>query len=127
MILVENVKVCFHKPRETGELIEITFAMKPIARITLCLALLLFAGTGCKSVSYTSQFYQPTTTQTYPPKPKSYKIPILDTPPDHPYEIIGRLSFSASHGHDFMIKAVEYNARRAGADAAIMLGSASLE
>jgi hypothetical protein len=67
------------------------------------------------------------TTQTYPPKPKDYKVPILGALPDRPYQIIGRLSFSAGYGYGYMIKAIEYNARQAGADAAIMLSSSRSE
>ena len=101
--------------------------MKPITQINLCIALFLTACNGCKSVNYTSLFYQSASAKTYPPKPKDYNVPILDAAPARPYEIIGRLTFSASHGQNFMIKALKYNARRAGADAAIVLSSSSSE
>lgn len=81
--------------------------------------------TGCETVSSTKQFYRPLTTDVYPPKPKDTPIPILGAPPDRKYVAIGRLSFSAGHGYNYMIRAIEYNARQAGADAAIMLKSSS--
>ncbi|MEI8292371.1 MAG: hypothetical protein WCG66_00120 [bacterium] len=94
-------------------------------RITLPGTLLAFALSillcGCESVSSTSQFYRPVTARVYPPKPKDYNVPIFSKPPDRPYTEIGRLSFTATAGYDFMIKAIQYNARIHGGDAAIML------
>jgi hypothetical protein len=93
-------------------------------RILCCLALLATLPS-CETVSSTSQFYRPTTTQVYPPKSKDCPIPILGAAPKQKYEVIGRLSFSAGRGYGYMIKAIEYNARQAGADAAILVDSSS--
>jgi hypothetical protein len=101
--------------------------MKPQTLIYLGITLALAACTGCETVSSTAEYYRPMTTQTFPPKPKDYKAPVLGTPPDRPYQVIGELSFSAGRGYGYMIKAIEYNARKAGADAAIMLSSSSSE
>jgi hypothetical protein len=98
--------------------------MKKPLRLLICFALLA-ALTSCETVSSTSQFYRPTTTQVYPPKPKDYPIPILGAAPKQKYEVVGRLSFSAGRGYGYMIKAIEYNARQAGADAAILVDSSS--
>ncbi|PAZ01413.1 MAG: hypothetical protein CAK90_00510 [Spartobacteria bacterium AMD-G4] len=84
----------------------------------LSLALLLV---GCESVSYTAQFYRPSTARVFPPKPKDYSVPIFSKPPDRPYTVIGRLSFTANASYDFMIRAIHYNTRLQGGDAAIML------
>jgi hypothetical protein len=79
--------------------------------------------TGC--VSATEKFYRPYTTRTFAPKPEKHPIPIFGKPPDRPYEAIGRFTFSKGGDYDFMIEAIEHNARKVGADAAIMLASRS--
>ena len=84
----------------------------------LSLALLLV---GCESVSSTTQFYRPSTARVFPPKTKDYSVPIFSKPPDRPYTVIGRLSFTADASYDFMIRAIHYNTRLQGGDAAIML------
>ena len=98
--------------------------MKKPLRLLICFALLA-ALTSCETVSSTSQFYRPTTTQVYLPKPKDYPIPILGAAPKQKNEVIGRLSFSAGRGYGYMIKASEYNARQAGADVAMLFDSSS--
>lgn len=87
----------------------------------ICIVML----TGCETVSSTSQFYRPFTTETYPPKPKDHPIPILGAQPKRKFTVLGRLAFSAGNGYGYMIRAIEYNARKVGADAAIMLDSNS--
>ena len=58
------------------------------------LLLVLLAGfSGCASVSSTSQFYFPVTTDVYPPKAKDIPIPILSKAPDKRHKVIGRLAF----------------------------------
>lgn len=79
----------------------------------------------CASVKSTAVFYQPTTSSFYPPKDKHAVIPILNAPPVRPYGEIGRFSFQSDLGYSFMIEAVEYNARQAGADAVIIKNSQS--
>jgi hypothetical protein len=86
--------------------------------LALSLAVLL---TGCESVSSTAQFYRPSTARVFTPKPKDYAVPIFSKPPDRPYTVIGRLSFTANASYDFMIRAIHYNTRLHGGDAAIML------
>jgi hypothetical protein len=76
---------------------------------------------GCQSVSSTTQFYRPVTAQVYPSKPKNYDAPIFAKAPDRPYRVIGRLRFTANSGYNFMIRAIQYNTRIHGGDAAIML------
>jgi len=98
--------------------------MKKLLRL-LCSMALLNALTSCETMSATSQFYRPVTTQVFPPKPKDFPIPILGAAPKKKYEVIGRLSFSAGRDYGYMIKAIEYNARQAGADAAILVDSSS--
>jgi len=87
------------------------------------LPLLFFATvvSGCQSVSSTTQFYRPTTAQVYPSKTKDYEVPIFAKPPDRPYTVIGRLRFTANSNYNFMIRAIQYNTRIHGGDAAIML------
>jgi hypothetical protein len=92
---------------------------------SVCVTLLLGVCAGCETVSSTAEYYRPLTTQIYPPKPDSYKVTIFGAPPKRNYEVIGRLTFNDDNGYDFMIKAIEYNARQAGADAAIMLYSSN--
>lgn len=96
--------------------------MKTLLRIVALLFLPLLHS-GC--LTATEKFYRPYTTRTYAPKSKDAPIPIFGKRPDRPYEAIGRLSFSKGGDYDFMIEAIEHNARRVGADAAIMLQSKS--
>lgn len=83
-----------------------------------CAAIAILAG--CASVSSTSQFYFPTTTDVFPPKPKDVPIPILGKAPDRPYRVIGRLAFRSDLGWRFMRESMVYNARANGADAVIL-------
>lgn len=75
---------------------------------------------GCASVSSTSQFYFPSTTEVYPAKPKDFPIPILGKAPDKPYKGIGNLTFRSNLGWKFMRESMLYNARVNGADAVIL-------
>jgi len=93
---------------------------RAIHRVLLALSLAIILS-GCESVSSTSQFYRPSTARIFPPKPKDYSVPIFSKPPDRPYTVIGRLSFTANASYDFMIRAIQYNSRLHGGDAAIML------
>jgi hypothetical protein len=86
----------------------------------LLLAVLLAGFSGCASVSSTSQFYFPATTDVYPPKAKDAPIPILGNAPDRRYRVIGRLSFCSDIGWRFMRDSMIYNARANGADAVIL-------
>ena len=90
-----------------------------ILRLAGCLLALLWMG-GCASVQSTAQFYIPSTTKTYPPKPKDAEIPILGKPPTEAYTEIGRLVFESDLGWKFMRKSMEYNAQVHGADAVIL-------
>jgi hypothetical protein len=86
--------------------------------LVLWAALTILAG--CASVSSTSQFYFPVTTDVFPPKPKDAPIPILGKAPDRPYRVIGRLAFRSDLGWRFMRESMLYNARVNGADAVIL-------
>ena len=86
----------------------------------LLLALCFLALSGCVPVSSTSQFYLPSTTATYPPKPKSVPIPILGNSPKERYQVIGRLAFRSDLGWKFMRESMLYNARANRADAVIL-------
>ena len=95
------------------------------ASFTSIILISLFCLAGCETVSSTSQFYRPLTTDVYPPKPKDYPIPILGGPPKRPFVVIGRLQFKAGHGYKYMIDAIKYNARQNGADAVVMISEDS--
>lgn len=85
-------------------------------------ALLLQA---CVSVKSTAVFYTPSTNAVYPPKPKGTVIPVMSQPPSRPYAEIGRFSFQSDLGYPFMMRAIQYNASRAGADGVIIKESKS--
>lgn len=89
------------------------------------LAVLAVLITGCASVSSTTIFYTPTSNVVYPPKPKGWVVPVMAKPPGRPYAEIGRFAFQSDLGYPFMMKALEYNARMAGADAVILSSSKS--
>lgn len=89
----------------------------------LAALLLVLALAGCETVRSTAQFYRPYTTDIFPPKPKDFLVPILGVKPKRQHVVLGRLVFSAGQSHSFMIRSIEYNARRVGADAAILLES----
>ncbi len=80
----------------------------------------VFSLTGCMTVQSTEKFYTARTTDIYPEKPKDFTAPILDRYPDQPYKIIGNLSFSATRGYSYMVKAMRHNARIHGADAVVL-------
>ena len=85
--------------------------------LTLFCALLLQA---CVSVKSTAVFYTPSTSVVYPPKPDQAVIPIMNQAPSRPYAEIGRFSFQTGFGYPFLMRAVEYNAHRVGADAVLI-------
>ena len=95
-------------------------------RILLPAVLGCFLAVSCApSMKETEAFYRPTTLQTYPPKPEGTAIPVLGAFPKQKGEIIGRMTFSHGHGADFTNKALQHNARKAGADAVVVLQTGS--
>lgn len=97
--------------------------MKRLILLALaCCCLLLQA---CVSVKSTAVFYVPSTNVVYPPKPKDAVIPVMNQPPSRPHAEIGRFSFQSDLGYPFMMRAIQYNARRVGADAVIIRESRS--
>ena len=99
---------------------------------TLLSTCLLCVFAGCNTLHSTSKFYQPLTTEKYPPKPKDYPVPVFDRAPNKKFTVIGRFIFHKRFtednagwnfvdGEDYMNSAVKYNARRAGADAVLMI------
>ena len=98
--------------------------MEKISAFLAC-ALLGVLLAGCASVSSTAVFYQPTTSNFYPPKPKNSVVPIIYAAPSRPYYEIGRFAFQTQYGYPFLLRSVEYNAQRAGADAVIIKDSKS--
>jgi len=80
---------------------------------------------GCVSVKSTTVFYTPSTNVVYPPKSKDVVIPVMNQPPSRPYAEIGRFSFQSDLGYSFMMRAIQYNARRVGADGVLIKDSRS--
>jgi len=103
--------------------VKIFFLMQRLSLIFIFPLALLFSA--CASVKSTAVFYTPTTAVLYPPKDKNQVIPILNAPPSHPYKEIGHFAFQSDLGYPFIMKAVEYNARQAGADAVYVKESKS--
>ena len=99
---------------------------KAVKRLSLITALVaLFLLPGCVSVKSTAVFYTPSTNVVYPPKPKDAVIPVMNQPPSRSYAEIGRFSFQSDLGYPFMMRAIQYNARRVGADAVLIKDSRS--
>lgn len=98
-------------------------AVKRLLLIPALVALCLLPG--CVSVKSTAVFYTPSTNVVYPPKPKDAVIPVMNQPPSRPYAEIGRFSFQSDLGYPFMMRAIQYNARRVGADAVLIKDSRS--
>lgn len=98
--------------------------MKPYIASIFAVFPLIISLNSCTTVSSTADFYRPLTSEVYPPKPKDYTILVLGAPPQRPYTVIGRLSFESGHGNKYMMDAIRYNARKNGADAAIMVDEA---
>jgi hypothetical protein len=90
--------------------------------LPLAIALLL---QGCASVKSTEMFYTPKTNVFYAPKGKDFIIPVMNEKPGRPYAEIGRFAFQTDLGYPFLYKALEYNARRVGADAILVKESRS--
>lgn len=105
---------------------KIFFGRKFGVQILAGLACLLCLGlSGCASVSSTSAYYLPYTTDIYPPKPKDAPIPILGKVPNRRYKTIGRLAFSTTQGWRFLRESMLYNARANGADAVLLKDTSS--
>jgi hypothetical protein len=79
----------------------------------------------CASVTETEAFYRPTTLKSFTPKPKNHVIPILGAFPREPHDVIGVMAFTNGRGGDFTNKALQHNARKAGADAVVILRTGS--
>ena len=79
----------------------------------------------CASVKSTAVFYAPTSMAFYPPKDPHAVIPIMSERPAQPFTEIGRFAFQSDLGYPFMQQAIEYNARRVGADAVYIKESKS--
>lgn len=98
------------------------FPMKlPLLISSLASALALMLMTGCETVSSTRQYYRNYSSVAYPKKSADTPMPLLERRPSRPHEVIGRLKFDSQESEAFMYRAVEYNAREAGADAAVIL------
>ena len=93
----------------------------PLLFSSLAAALALMFLTGCETVSSTRQHYRNYSSVAYPKKSADAPMPLLERRPSRPHEVIGRLKFDSQEGEAFMYRAVEYNAREAGADAAVIL------
>lgn len=89
--------------------------MKQFSWILLIPLALLFSA--CASVQSTAVFYTPSSDRIYPPRDPHAVIPIMSERPSRPYTEIGRFSFQSDLGYPFIMKAIAYNARQAGADA----------
>jgi hypothetical protein len=85
-----------------------------VAALSLCVL------TGCETVSSTSRYFVPLTTGTFPPLPKDAPVAILGEKPERPYDTVGELVFTSEKNWPFFVRSIEYNARRHGADAAIL-------
>jgi hypothetical protein len=98
------------------------FPMKlPLLFSSLASALALMFLTGCETVSSTRQYYRNYSSVAYPKKSADTPMPLLESRPIRPHEVIGRLKFDSQESEAFMYRAVEYNARQAGADAAVIV------
>ena len=71
-------------------------------------------------MSETAKFYLPYNETVRPPIAKGTTIPILGREPSRPHEMIGRLAFATNLGWDFIRASIEYNARKQGADFAVL-------
>ena len=97
--------------------------MKRFIQLMTVGAVLLLSA--CASVQSTAVFYAPTTNVIYPPKDLHAVIPIMSQLPPQSYTEIGRFAFQSDLGYPFMLRAIEYNARQAGADAVYIKDSKS--
>ena len=93
----------------------------PLLFSSLASALALMFLTGCETVSSTRQYYRNYSSVAYPKKSADTPMPLLESRPSRPHEVIGRLKFDSQESEAFMYRAVEYNARQAGADAAVIV------
>lgn len=98
--------------------------MNPLFRITALLSVISTL-VGCTTVGSTSAYYRPMTTELYPQKPDDFPIPILGAAPNRPYYVIGRISFRAGEGIEYVNEALKYNARKNGADAVVIIEEGS--
>lgn len=87
--------------------------------LALCPALaLLGCGPGYES---TADLYESISAETFPPLPETAVVPIADEVPfDRPYKVIGAIAFSTTKGPRWVDGALQWHARRAGADAVVV-------
>ncbi|MFV0415951.1 MAG: hypothetical protein ACK5NG_06245 [Chthoniobacterales bacterium] len=87
--------------------------------IFIAAVLTVFLG-ACTSVSDTRRFYTPTGKIFRSPKAKNTVTPILFAEPDLAYQKMGTLEFASTRPWSYFEKAIRFNAREQGADAAII-------
>ncbi|MFV0337969.1 MAG: hypothetical protein ACK5LK_06970 [Chthoniobacterales bacterium] len=92
---------------------------RALTLLLLSTALIFLVG-ACASVSETRIFYTPTGKAFRPPKDKKAVIPILFAEPDLAYQKLGTLKFASTQPWSYFEKALRFNAREQGADAAII-------
>lgn len=81
----------------------------------------LAALTGCSPYESTKDLYQQVSAERFPPLPEQAVVPITDEIPFHrPFKVIGTISMSTTEGPQWMEGALEWNARRVGADAVVV-------
>lgn len=89
-------------------------------------AALATVGTGCThfekmALRRSEKAYRPTTTETYAPKPETDPMPFVDKVPKKS-RVIGLFYYSTERRREFALRAIQHNARKAGADAVWLRG-----
>lgn len=83
---------------------------------------------GCDSYDSTAKLYEPISARTLPPKPETYEPPVAPSVPfDRPYTPLGRMSISTTNTRDWLVGALQWNARRVGADMVVVESSRTEE
>lgn len=93
------------------------------ARLAWIVALAVSLGAaGCgPGYESTADLYEPVSVETFPPLSETAFVPVADEAPfQRPYKVIGRIEFSTTRGPRWIEGALQWHARRVGADAVLV-------
>lgn len=95
--------------------------MKTKLFILLCLVSLFALLQGCRTVESTSRYYRNLSSAPIAPQPPGVVLPIINSGETRrTYKVIGEMEFETGASDAFIMRAIQYNGTRNGADAIIL-------
>lgn len=92
------------------------------AKLYILFLLSFFLGLqGCRTLESTSRYYRSLTAAPLPPQPPGFVLPIINVEETRrTYKVIGEMEFETGASDAFIMRAIQYNGGRNGADAIIL-------